>query len=108
MFSPASVAKELEVVATELEGVLPALGVAVPAQVVIDLTAGIDAFKQSTAAFAAADVQATPDMVHRISNDANAVFAVMAGLPLPGPVAGVFRVAQFVVPVLVSLAMMFI
>ena len=104
--SPAVIGSMVAQVAAVFKSMVPELGMipGISADVLTTVTNAIDDLEQSAAAFSAAD--APGDVLTRIETDAEAVLTVLAALPLPPPVALGFRVAQFVLPVLLAAAKM--
>jgi len=104
--SPAVIGSMVAQIAQTFESMVPELGMipGISAGTLATVTNAIDDLKQAASAFSAAD--APGDLITRIETDAEAVLTVLAALPLPPPVALGFRVAQFVLPVLLAAAKM--
>ncbi|HEY4153522.1 MAG TPA: hypothetical protein VGM38_09395 [Pseudolysinimonas sp.] len=104
--SPAVIGSMIAQLAGTFEAMVPELSMIpnIPPQTLTNVTTAIDDLKQTAMAFSAAD--APGDLLSRIEADAEAVLGVLATLPLPPPLAMAFRVAQFVLPVLLAAAQM--
>lgn len=104
--SPAVIGSMVAQVAGVFKSMVPELGMipGISADVLTTVTNAIDDLEQSASAFSAAD--APGDVITRIETDAEAVLTALAALPLPPQVALGFRIAQFVLPVLLAAAKM--
>lgn len=75
----------------------------VPADTQSKIATALDGVQQGAAALAASEtaVESKP-ILDRIEADAQAVLAIAATLPLPGPAGVAFRIASIVVPMAIA------
>ena len=104
MFTPAQIGGMIAQIAVTFEAMLPQIGTiaGISDAALTKVQTAIDDLRLAAQAFATTD--APGEVVSRVENDAEAVLTVLATLPLPPQVALGFRVAQILLPVLISAA----
>jgi hypothetical protein len=105
MATPSAVASAVNMVINILEPAVAALeGVAhVPASTITQVQTGLDAAKNGAAALATSDsVASAQPTAARIGTDLQAVFTVLAGLPIPPPYSSIVLFASMLLPGVLS------
>jgi hypothetical protein len=106
MFSPSGIASEISVVASTLEGFIPALSsVGASASTISMVTEAVSGIQASAQALATADSGASAQStVQRVIADVNAVTTALDALPLPSEISVPLRIVSFVIPAISAAA----